>query len=163
MPSFDVVSEVDLQTLDNAINNLKKEILNRFDFQGSQTEIDLNKKDYSLHVVTENDMKMRQIEETLISKLMKQGIDPKCLDFGKEHYASGKLIKKDIQIKNGLDKEMAKKIVKLIKESGLKVQAAIQDEQVRVTGKKIDDLQQVIQELKKSDLDVPLQFTNMKS
>ncbi|MCS7073992.1 MAG: YajQ family cyclic di-GMP-binding protein [Bacteroidia bacterium] len=163
MPSFDIVSEVDLQTLDNAINNLKKEILNRFDFQGSQTEIELNKKEYSLHIITENDMKMRQIEETLISKLVKQGIDPKCLDFGKEKYASGKLIKKDIIIKNGLDKEMAKKIVKKIKDLGLKVQAAIQDDQVRVTGKKIDDLQEVIQALKKADLEVPLQFTNMKS
>lgn len=163
MPSFDIVSEVDIQSLDNAINNLRKEILNRFDFQGSNTEIELNKKDLVVHIVTENDLKMRQIEEQLISKLMKQKIDPKCLDFGKEHYAAGKMVKKDIAIQNGLSKDVSKKIVKFIKDSNLKVQSAIMDDQVRVTGKKIDDLQLVIAQLKQGEFEVPLQFVNMKS
>lgn len=163
MPSFDIVSEVDLQSLDNAINNLRKEILNRFDFQGSNTDIVLNKKDFTLSITTENDMKMRQIEEQLISKLMKQKIDPKCLDFGREHYASGKMLKKDITIQNGLSKDIAKKIVKSIKDLGIKVQPTIMDEQIRVTGKKIDDLQLTIAHLKTGEFEVPLQFVNMKS
>lgn len=163
MPSFDIVSEVEAQSLDNAINNLKKEILNRYDFQGSKTDIELKMKDKNLHVVTEDDMRMRQIQDVLISKLMKQGIDPKCLDFGKEHYASGNMVKKDISIKQGLDRDTAKKIVKYIKDAGLKVQAQIMDDIIRVNGKKIDDLQTVISACKGEDFGMPLQYVNMKS
>jgi uncharacterized protein YajQ (UPF0234 family) len=163
MPSFDIVSEIDTQALDNAINNFKKEILNRFDFSGSKTDITLQKKENNVHILTEDDMKMRQLQDVLISKLMKQGIDPNCLDFGKEHYASGNMVKKDIKLKKGIDKETAKKIVKSIKESGLKVQAAIMDDIIRVTGKKIDDLQEVISFCKGKDFELPLQYDNMKS
>jgi len=163
MPSFDIISEVDDQMLDNAINNLKKEILNRFDFRGSKTEIELQKKEKNLHVVTEDEMKMRQIEDVMISKLMKQNINPACLDMGKEHYASGNMVKKDIKLKQGIDKETAKKIIKHIKDSGLKVQSQIMDDIIRVTGKKIDDLQEVISLCKAADFELPLQFENMKS
>ncbi len=163
MPSFDIVSEVDSQSLDNAINNLRKEILNRFDFRDSKTEITMQVKEHNLHIVTENDMRMRQIEDVLISKLMKQGIDASCLDFGKELYASGNMVKKDVKIKQGLDKETAKKIVKHIKESGLKVQSQIMDDIIRVTGKKIDDLQTAIASCKAGDFGLPLQYVNMKS
>ncbi|MFM2224297.1 MAG: hypothetical protein RJA07_499 [Bacteroidota bacterium] len=163
MPSFDIISEVDDQLLDNAINNLRKEILNRFDFRGSKTTIELQKKEKNLHIITEDDMKMRQIEDVMISKLMKQNINPACLDMGKEHYASGNMVKKDIKLKQGIDKETAKKINKHIKESGLKVQSQIMDDIIRVTAKKIDDLQEVISLCKAADFELPLQFENMKS
>lgn len=163
MASFDIVSEVDLQTLDNAINNLKKEILNRFDFQGSQTEIELDKKEMLLKVLTESEMRMKQIEDVLISKLIKQGIDARSLDMGESHEASGKMVRKSIKIRSGLEKDAAKKLVKIIKDQGLKVQAAIMDDKIRVTGKKIDDLQTVIQYFRQNPFDVPLQYENMKS
>ena len=163
MPSFDIISEINAQNLDNAINNLKKEILNRFDFRDSKTEIDFNKKENNLHVVTESDLRMRQIQDVLLSKLIKQGIDPNCLDMGKEHYASGNMVKKDIKLKEGIDKETAKKIIKHIKDSSLKVQAQIMDDIIRVTGKKIDDLQEVISLCKQGEFGIALQFENMKS
>lgn len=163
MASFDIVSKVDGQTLENAINNLKKEILNRFDFQGTNTTIELDKKSNVLTVVTESDMKIQQVEDVLISKLLKQGIDPGCLDASKKHYASGDKIRKEINIKSGIDKETGKELIKLIKDSKIKVQAQIQDEQVRVTGKKIDDLQEVIALVRASGLKLPFQFVNMKA
>lgn len=163
MASFDIVSEIDIQTLDNAINTAKKEILNRWDFKDSQSEIELDKKALVISVTTENDMRLDAIEKTFIGRFIRQGLDPRCLDQGKERYASGNKIRKDIKIKKGIDKEAAKKIVKAIKDSGIKVQASIMDDQVRVQGKKIDDLQAVIALCKKGDFGVPLQYVNMKS
>lgn len=163
MPSFDIVSKVELQTLDNAVNVTKKEISNRFDFKDSPVVIDLNKKDFTIDIETGDDMKMRQLTDVLLSRAMKQGIDPNAFDFSKEPYQSGKVVKKEVPVRNGLKQEDAKKIVKLIKDSGLKVQAQIMDDLVRVTGKKIDDLQQVIQLCKTSNLDLPLQYINMRS
>lgn len=163
MPSFDIVSKVDLQTLDNAVNVTKKEISNRFDFKDSPVTIDLNKKDFKIDIETEDDMKMRQLTDVLLSRSMKQGIDPQAFDFSKEPYQSGKVIKKEVPVRNGLKQEDAKKVVKLIKDSGLKVQAQIMDDLVRVTGKKIDDLQEVIQLCKTSELGIPMQYINMRS
>ena len=163
MPSFDIASKVDLQTLDNVINVVKKEILNRFDFKGSHVEIDLDKKTMVLKLEVESDMKLQQVEDVIISKSLKQGLDAKAFDFSKDYYGSGKYVRKEITIRNGLDKDAAKKIVKLIKDSGSKVQAAIMDDIIRVTGKKIDDLQEIIRLCNGSDLDMPLQYTNMKS
>lgn len=163
MPSFDIASKVDLQTLDNAINTVKKEIANRFDFKDSPVEIELNKKDFIVRLEVESEMKMKQVIDVLISRAMKQGIDGNAFNFEKDAYPSGKMIKKEIPVTNGLKQEEAKKIVKLIKDSGLKVQPAIMDEIIRVTGKKIDDLQAVIAMLNGSDLKVPLQYVNMKS
>lgn len=163
MPSMDVVSKVDLQTLDNAVNIAKKEIDNRYDFKGNHIVIDLNKKDMTISLEVESDMKLTQVEDVLRSKAMKQGLEANSFDFSKDFSASGKYIRKTVPVKNGLDKEMAKKIVKIIKDSGMKVQPAIMDDIIRVTGKKIDDLQEVIQLLRTSNLDQPLQFTNMKS
>ena len=144
MPSFDIVSKTDLQRLDNAINTALKEIVNRFDFNGSKTTIELDKKEMMIHIVTENDMRLKAVEGIIIGRMVKQGLTSSSLDFGKSFYASGNMIKKDIKVKQGVDKETAKKIVKIIKDSGKKVQASIMDEQVRVTGKKIDDLQEEI-------------------
>ncbi len=163
MPTFDIVSKVDLQKLDNAINNARKELVNRYDFNGSKTTVELDKKEMNLQVVTENEMKMKAVEDIIISRLVKQALDPTILDFGKEHYASGNMVRKDIKIKQGIDKENAKKIVKIIKESGVKVQPSIMDEQVRVTGKKIDDLQKVITFVKASSIDLPLQYENFRN
>jgi len=163
MPSFDIVSKIDGQTLDNAINNAKKEILNRFDFNDSKSTVDLDKKTNELTIVTENDMRLKAITDSIISRMIKQGLDAKALDFGKEHYASGNMIRKEIKVKEGIDKEVAKKIVKAIKDSNLKVQASIMDDQVRVQGKKLDDLQAVISLCRKEDFGQPLQYINMRN
>jgi uncharacterized protein YajQ (UPF0234 family) len=163
MPSFDIASKVDLQTLDNAINTVKKEIQNRFDFKNSAVEIELNKKDYIVMLEVESDMKMKQVIDVIISRSMKQGIDSNAFDFSKDAYPSGKVVKKEVSVKNGLKQEDAKKIVKAIKDAGLKVQPAIMDNIIRVTGKKIDDLQEAIALCKSQDFGIPLQFENMKS
>jgi uncharacterized protein YajQ (UPF0234 family) len=163
MPSFDIVSKVDLQTLDNAVNTAKKEITNRFDFRDSHVQINLDKKQYVLTLEVESDMKMKQVIDVLISRAVKQGIDANAFDFSKDAYQSGKVLKKEVPVTNGLKQEDAKKIVKIIKDSGLKLQVQIMDDVVRVTGKKIDDLQQAIAACKKAGLSIPLQFVNMKS
>jgi uncharacterized protein YajQ (UPF0234 family) len=163
MPSFDMVSKVELQTLDNAVNVTKKEISNRFDFKGSHVEIELDKKAFKLTIEADSDMKAGQIVDVLISRSMKQGLAAEIYDLSNEPYQSGKIVKKEIPVRNGIKQEDAKKIVKLIKDSGLKVQAAIMDDMVRVTGKKIDDLQEVIQLSRSWNLGIALQFVNMKS
>lgn len=163
MPSFDIASKVDVQTLDNAINTVKKEITTRFDFKNSPVNIELNKKDFVVNVEVESDMKMKQVIDVIISRALKQGIDSNAFNFDKDAYPSGKIVKKEIPVNNGLKQEDAKKIVKIIKDAGLKVQTQIMDDVVRVTGKKIDDLQEVIAKLKASNIGVPLQFVNMKS
>ena len=163
MPSFDLVSKVDLQTLDNSINVVKKEIVNRFDFKDSHVVIDLNKKDFKLNLEADSEMKLQQIIDVLISRSMKQGLAAEIYDLSKEPFQSGKVTKKEVPVRNGIKQEDAKKIVKLIKDSGMKVQAAIMDDIIRVTGKKIDDLQEVIQASKGWNLGVPLQYINMKS
>lgn len=163
MPSFDIVSKVDVQALDNAVNVTKKEITNRFDFKNAHVVIDLNKKDFKLMLETDDDMKMRQLVDVLISRAHKQGITPEAFDTSKDGHQSGKVWKKEVEVRNGLKQEDAKKIVKQIKDSGLKVQASIMDDLVRVTGKKIDDLQTVIQAAKGWDLGIPMQYENMRS
>lgn len=163
MPSFDLVSKVDLQTLDNAVNTVEKEIKNRYDFKGNHVVIDLNKKDFKLNLESESDMKISQIIDVLISKSMKQGLAAEIYDLSKESFQSGKVVKKEIQVRNGIKQEDAKKIVKLIKDSGLKVQAAIMDDIIRINAKKIDDLQAVIQASKGWDLGLAFQYINMKN
>ncbi|MBE2229892.1 MAG: YajQ family cyclic di-GMP-binding protein [Chitinophagaceae bacterium] len=162
MPSFDIVSKVDAQALDNAVNVTSKEITNRFDFKGSHVVIELDKKNYLLKLETDDDMKMRQLLDVLISRAHKQGIAPEAFDASKEGGVSGKIWKKEVKVRNGLAQEDAKKIVKLIKDAGLKVQASINDDLVRVTGKKRDDLQEVIQLCRTSSLNIPLQYVNMR-
>lgn len=163
MPSFDIVSKVDAQALDNAVNVTKKEITNRFDFKNAHVVMDLDKKDFKLKIETDDSMKMSQLIDVLINRAHKQGIAPEAFDRSKEGVQSGKFWKQEVQVKNGLKQEDAKKIVKHIKDEGLKVQASIMDDLVRVTGKKIDDLQTVIQAAKGWDLGIPLQFENMRS
>jgi uncharacterized protein YajQ (UPF0234 family) len=163
MPSFDLVSKVDLQTLDNAINTVEKEIKNRFDFKGQHVVIDLNKKEFKINLEAESEMKLQQVIDVMISRSMKQGLAAEVYDLSKEPFQSGKVMKKEIIVRNGLKQEDAKKIIKLIKDSGLKVQAAIMDDIIRITGKKIDDLQGVIQASKGWDIGLALQYINMKN
>jgi len=163
MPSFDIVSQADMQLLDNAVNVTRKEITNRFDFKDAHVVVELNKKDAKIDIESGSDMQVRQLIDVLISRTMKQGIDASALDTSKEPYQSGKVVKMEVPVRNGLKQDEAKKIVKLIKDSGMKVQVQIMDDVVRVTAKKIDDLQAVIQLCKGANLNLPLQYINMRS
>lgn len=162
MPSFDIVSELDLQEVDNAVNNVRKETETRYDFRGVNTEIDLNRKTKVISLVTGDDMKVRAIRDMLISHFVRRKVDPKSMEFGEPEKTSRGQLKQEIKLHDGIDKDAARKLVKIIKDSKVKVQAAIQDEQVRVTGKQIDDLQAVISVLKSTEFELPLQFVNMK-
>ncbi len=162
MPSFDIVSKVDLQELDNAVNNVNKEISTRYDFKMGHAEIDLNKKDKKITIVVSDDMKLRAVQDMLGSNLVKRKLDPRCLEYAAPEDASGGNIRVVASMREGITKEAGQKITKMIKAAKLKVQAAIQDEQVRVTAKKIDDLQAVISMLNNEEFDRPLQFENMK-
>lgn len=163
MPSFDLVSKVDLQTLDNAVNTTDKEIKNRYDFKGSHVVLELNKKEFKLDLEAESEMKLTQVVDVLVSRSMKQGLAAEIYDLSKEPFQSGKVVKKEIPVRNGISQDDAKKIVKLVKDGGFKVQAAIMDDIVRITSKKIDDLQAVIQASKSWDLGLALQYVNMKN
>lgn len=163
MPSFDIVNELDMQEVDNAINQADKEITTRFDFKGGKSKIELDKAAKKIKLLADDDMKLRALHQIIETKMSKRGIDLRCLEYGKQEEATHNAIRQEVTLKNGVDKESAKKITKMIKESGLKVQAQIQDEQVRVTGKKIDDLQAVIQYLRTNEVGLPLQFINMRS
>ena len=162
MPSFDIVSRIDLQEVDNAVNITRKAILSRFDFRESKTEIALDKKEKKIRVTTEDDMRMRSIQDTLIENLVKRKVDTKALETQPSEMAAQGRTQREIVIKEGVDSDTARNIVKMIKDKKLKVQAAIQENQVRVTGKKIDDLQEVIQMLRVTKLPIPLQFVNMQ-
>ncbi len=161
MPSFDVVSKVDQQEVDNAVNQAIKEIATRYDFKGTTNELELSSE--GIRILAADDYKLKAIKEILIGKLIRRNVSPKCLDYGPEETASAGAVRQKAALVQGISKEKGKEIVKLIKESKLKVQAQIMEDQVRVTGKKLDDLQQVIQLLKQKDLGVELQFENMRS
>ena len=162
MPSFDIVSRVDFQEVDNAVNITKKAILTRYDFRNSKTEITLDKKEKKIHVTTEDDMKLRAVQDSLIENLVKRKVDRKFLEPKPTEPAAQGMVRRELAIKEGVDSDTARSIVKIIKDRKLKVQAAIQDSQVRVTAKKIDDLQEVIQLLRATPLPIPLQFMNMQ-
>ena len=163
MASFDIVSRIDLQEVDNAVNITKKTLQTRYDFRESKTEISLDKKDKKINVTTEDEMKMRAVQETLVENLVKRKVDIKCLEVKPSEMAAQGMIQKAIAIKEGVDSDTARAIVKMIKDQKMKVQASIQEKQVRVTGKKIDDLQAVIKLLRSSNLPIPLQFINMQN
>jgi uncharacterized protein YajQ (UPF0234 family) len=162
VPTLDIVSIVDTQTLDNAINNVKREIATRYDFRKIVSEISLNRKDKLIHISSGDEMKVKAITESLIGQCTRFKLSPKILDPQKIELGAQGTAKRDIQLKEGISKETAQKMVKFIKASGLKVQAAIQDDQIRATGKQIDDLQEVMRLLREQEYDVPLQFVNMK-
>jgi len=161
MPSFDIVSKVDLQEVDNALNQTRKEIEQRYDFKGSHNEITLETD--AIVLLAADDYKLQAVVDILKGKLVRRNVSPKCLEFGKKEPASAGAVRQRIGIVQGISKEKAKELTKLIKESKLKVQPQIMEDQLRVTGKKIDDLQEIIQLLKGKDLDIELQFINMRS
>ncbi|MBL4624270.1 MAG: YajQ family cyclic di-GMP-binding protein [Flavobacteriales bacterium] len=162
MASFDIVSKVDIQLVDNAVNVAKKELDTRYDLRGTNSEILLDKKAEVIAVASNNDMNVGSIVKIVLSQFTKQKIDVNSLDLSKKEYASGSAVKKDIPIKQGLDKETCKKITKLIKDSKLKVKPQTMDDVIRVSGKSLNDLQAVIAKCRVAELDVPLQFINMK-
>jgi len=162
MPSFDVVCETDMQEMDNAVNQTRKEITTRYDFKGSQSSIELNREQNTITAIGDDDYKLNTVTEILRGKLAKRNLDPKCLDYGDVEDASGGTKRQAIAIKQGVSTELAKDIVKRIKQEKMKVQAAIQGDQVRVTGKKRDDLQAVMALIRGMDADRPLSFTNFR-
>ncbi len=159
MPSFDVVSEVDLHELGNAVDQANREIDNRFDFKGTDARIE--RAESVLTLEAQNEFQIKQMTDILHKKLVKRGVDIDSLEEGKLQ-ESGSRARQELKVRQGIDKETARKIVKIVKETKLKVQAAIQGDQVRVTGKKRDDLQQVITGLREAKLDLPLQYINFR-
>lgn len=162
MPSFDIVNQVNLQEVDNAVNNTLKEVANRYDFRGLHTEINFDRKTKSIRIVAADKMKMTAVREMLVRNFIKRKLNPKAIQFKEAEGTSQGHLKMNADLIEGISRDTAKKIVKIIKDLKLKVQPAIQEDQVRVSGKKIDDLQEVIQHLRSLELDVPLQFVNMK-
>jgi uncharacterized protein YajQ (UPF0234 family) len=160
MPSFDIVSKVDLQEVDNAVNQTAKEIGQRYDFKGSKSELKLEKD--VVKILADDDYKLKAVIDVLQSKFLKRGISIKALDYGKAEPASGGMVRQQINVQQGISKEKGKEIIAAIKDSKIKVQAQIQDDQVRVIGKNRDDLQETIQLLKGKDLGVEMQFTNFR-
>lgn len=163
MASFDIVSKVDPQTLENAVNTAKKELATRYDLRDTKGGIELDKKANTIQLSSENSMRVKALEDILLTRVVKQGIDGTALDFSADEQPSGALVKKTVKVRAGVDKDAGRKIIKAIKDSKIKVEAQMQDDQVRVTSKKIDDLQAVIALLRKADIGQPLQFVNMKS
>ena len=159
--SFDVVSEVDMQEVDNAVNQAKKEIGTRYDFRGSKSEINLEGD--TIKIIGDDEYKLNAIIDVLKGKMVKRNVAIKNLDYGKVEPAAGATVRQVITIKKGITKENAKEVVKAIKNMKLKVQASIQEDQVRVSGKDKDDLQAVIQMFKQLDVPVELQFVNFRS
>lgn len=163
MASFDIVNKIDLQKIDNAVNTAIKELANRYDLRDEDCSIELDKKSKQVKLQAKQEMALGSLVDIVLSKFTKQGIDPRVLDLSKEPHPSGKHMLQELPIKEGLDKETAKKVVNFIKDSKLKVQASIMDDQVRVTSKSIDELQATMGKLRSHDFEVPLQYDNMRS
>lgn len=162
MPSFDIVSEVNQVEIRNALDQCNKEVTNRFDFKGSDARVEQNEKDKTLTIYADDDFKVRQVKDVLTGRLAKRNIDLRCLELEKIEAIGGGKAKQLIKVRDGIDQELGKRIVKLVKESKMKVQASIQGDVVRVNGAKKDLLQDAITLLKKSVEDFPLQFKNFR-
>jgi uncharacterized protein YajQ (UPF0234 family) len=160
--SFDIVSDVDMQEVDNAMNQARKEIIQRYDFKGSKSSIELKEKERQIILISDDDFKMKAVVDILQSKFVKRGIPLKALTYGAVEQASGGTVRQTITLQNGIDKENGKLIVKMIKDSKLKVQAQIMDDQVRVSGKSKDDLQSVMTLVRGADLAFAIQFKNYR-
>jgi hypothetical protein len=161
--SFDIVSEINLQEMDNAVNQAIKEVITRFDFKGTSASVsELNRKDKELTLTADAEPQLESVKKVLVEKMIKRGVDPKCLDYQKLEQATHNTVRQKVKLKDGIDKETAKSIQKTIKELKLKVNASIQGEALRVSGAKRDDLQAVIAHLKAHPPEIPLQFTNYR-
>jgi cyclic-di-GMP-binding protein len=162
MPSFDIVSQVNQQEVKNAVEQANKEIANRYDFKGSDARIEFKEKEVELAVFADDDFKLGQVMDVLRGRLAKRNVDPRYLDPGAKETISGDKLKQQVKVKNGIEQEKAKSIVKLIKDAKLKVAGSIQGDAVRVSGAKKDDLQAAIQLVRSSVADLPLQFINFR-
>ena len=162
MPSFDIVSEITMHEVRNAVENATRDLANRWDFRNVQASIELNEKNESIKLATESDFQLEQLLDILRNACIKRGIESASLDVPADYEHSGKTYSKEVKLKQGIETETAKKITKLIKDSKLKVQTQIQGDQVRVTGKSRDDLQAVIQMVKGAELGQPFQFNNFR-
>ena len=162
MPSFDIVSEVNHVEIRNAVEQCNKEVANRFDFKGSDARVEINEKEKSLIVFADDEFKLRQVRDVLTGKLAKRGVDIRALEPEKMEAISGNKVKETIKVREGIEQERAKAVVKLIKDSKLKVQGSIQGDCVRVSGAKKDMLQEAIVLVRKSVTDLPLQFKNFR-
>ena len=160
--SFDVVSKVDMQEVDNALNQARKEIIQRYDFKGSQSSIDLKAKEFEIVLISDDEFKMKAVIDIVQSKFVKRSVPLKALDYGTLEQASGGTVRQVIKLQNGIDKENAKLITKMIKESKLKVQSQIMEDQVRVSGKSKDDLQAAMALLRQAELKFSIQFVNFR-
>lgn len=160
MPSFDIVSKTDMAEVDNALAGIMREIAQRFDFKGSKCSVE--RADQTITVLADDDSKLKQMHELLKVYFTRRQVDPKALDFQKVEAASGNTVRQQVIVKQGIDKDLAKKLVKEIKDSKIKVQVAIQGDELRVSGKKRDDLQEAIALVRKTDADQPLQFVNFR-
>ena len=160
MPTFDIVSKFDPSEVDNAIQNLKREIVQRYDFKNSNSEIEFEKE--LIIIKTDDDYKLSQLQEMLKVQITKRGIDIRALDMGKVEMSAGQAVRQTITMIQGINKDISKDIIKIIKESKIKVQVSIQGDELRISGKKRDDLQQTITLLKTQNLDLPLQFINFR-
>jgi uncharacterized protein YajQ (UPF0234 family) len=160
--SFDIVSEVNMQEVDNAINQARREIVQRYDFKGSRSSIELNQKEKTLTVVSDDDFKLKSVVDILQNKLIKRGVPIKALDYGTVEPAANTTVRQLIKLRVGIDKENARLLVKMIKDAKLRVQSQIMEDQVRVTGKNKDDLQSIIKMLREAELNFAMQFTNYR-
>jgi len=160
MPSFDVVSKVDLQEVDNALNQTRKEVAQRYDLKDAKTEIGWDQKE--MIITSADDFKVKAVVDVLQSKLVRRNVPIKNLDYGKVEPAAGGRARQVIKVLQGIDSEKAREITKMVKSSGVKVQAQILEDQVRVNGKKRDDLQEMIQALRAADFGIALQFVNFR-
>lgn len=160
MPTFDIVSKFDPSEVDNAIQNLKREIVQRYDFKNSNSEIEFEKE--LIIIKTDDDYKLTQLQEMLKVQITKRGIDVRALDMGKVEMSAGQAVRQTITMTQGINKDISKDIIKIIKESKIKVQVSIQGDELRISGKKRDDLQQTITLLKTQNLNLPLQFINFR-
>jgi len=163
MPSFDVVSSFNMQEVDNAVNMVVRDISQRYDFRGSSTKVTLDKSQKSISIEADNTMQLSAVVDMLKSRAISRKVSLKVFKFHEEESAAGTSIRQRVSLREGIDRDRAKSINKMIKDKKLKVQSQIQGEQLRVTGKKIDDLQSVIEMLKSANLDIALQYVNMKS
>jgi uncharacterized protein YajQ (UPF0234 family) len=160
MPTFDIVSKTDMAEVDNALAGIGREIGTRFDFKGTKCSIE--RKDETITVLADDDLKLKQMHELLMVHFTRRGVDPKALDFKTVEKASGNSVRQVVVVKQGIDKEVAKTLVKEIKDSKIKVQVSIQGDELRISGKKRDELQEVIALVKKVPVDLPLQYVNFR-
>jgi len=162
MPSFDIVSKINLQEIDNAVNSVLRELTNRYDFKGAVFSVELNNKDNIINITADSEYKLGAIQDSLKTYVTKRGIDARALDFQKEQGAGQQSLRQEVKLRNGIEQEIAKDIIKKIKDAKVKVQTTIKGDELRVDGKKRDDLQEVIALLKNYDCKIPLQFINFR-